>query len=162
MDCTVWPANAGYLKEVLDAAATILNMSCHNLLHVQCPLLQTQTTLPATIKHKRSLEDNLINRALDISRQITLSWLKDSNPAQDKRSATQTVYAAGHVRFATGVWKDSNAINNGIICNLPLIRVNEMIGYDPENKPGPSMRAEQMLEFKNVRPCVLFTVLSVT
>ena len=118
-------------------------------------MIQAQTNMKTLVKHRRSLEDGLITRNLDISKQVTLNWVKDTSPGQDRRCSTQNAIAvtSSHVKFGASVWKDSQLVTSGLAHNLPLIRVNEMIGYDADAKPGAAMRAEQPVAC-NLARCV--------
>ena len=92
VDATVWPAKSDYLKSALDQLCTILNMSNHNLGHIQCPVVQAQTAVQTVLKHRRLLEDNLLNRHLGLSRAVTLVFKKDAYRGTDKRQKTQACY----------------------------------------------------------------------
>ena len=63
----------------------------------------------------------------------------------DKRPLTQSCVSP----FATKVckWQESEAHQSGILQGLPLVKVSDMEGYDPENgqRPGAAARLEQNL-----------------
>ncbi|CAE7854074.1 cofG, partial [Symbiodinium necroappetens] len=103
LDCTVYPSNAKMLQTLMDMLCTVLNMSPDNMCHLQCPQHQAQTSVNAALKHRRALEDGLINRSLDLSRGVTLLFQKDATGrASDKRPGTQSCYAvfSQHCRAA--------------------------------------------------------------
>ena len=43
------------------------------------------------------------------------------------------------------LWSMSEAVASGVVDNLPLIKVADMMGYDAETRPGAAARAEQQL-----------------
>ena len=146
MDMTLWPANSPYVTAALDHLATVLNMSSNNVGHVQCPVVQAQTTVQAALKHKRSLEDHLMSRHLDLSRSLTLVYKKqETSQRNDRRQMTQAAYIVTSEHTKSGAWQQSEALQTGVISDLPLIKVVDMRGYDPDNKPGPAARTEQIL-----------------
>ena len=92
-DFTVYPSNAKMVSRVLEQLCTVLNMSAEHMGHVQCPQNSAQTQPTVALKHRRSLEDGMISRTLDLSRNVTLLFRKDGARTSDKRPGTQACYA---------------------------------------------------------------------
>ena len=156
VDTTLWPANSAYVTTALDQLQTVLNMSANNIGHVQCPVTQAQTTTQATLKHKRFLEDLMLARNLDLARTVTLIYKKqESSQRNDRRQMTQSGYAVTSEHTRLGAWISSEVLQTGIINDLPLIKVGDMRGYDPDNKPGAGARVEQILVLGRSFYCIV-------
>lgn len=147
MDCTVWPANTKYVNDCLELLRNVCSLSSRNLGHIQLPLIHASTTMQAIIKHRRKIEDGLIQGTdVELRQGVTLLFAKDSSrAASDRRPSTQnclTVFADKSCK-----WTDSEALQAGTIGPLPLLRVSEMTGYDSEtgSRPSAATRVEQML-----------------
>ena len=100
----------------------------------------------ALIKHARRLEDALLKTDLDITQKVTLLFSKDANrPGTDKRPLTQSCVSPVATKVCK--WQESEAHQSGILQGLPLVKVSDMEGYDPENgqRPGAAARLEQNL-----------------
>ena len=98
------------------------------------------------MKHSRKVEDTLWKASLDISQRVTLLFSKESTrQGSDKRALTQGCISP----FATKncKWQDSDAHQTGVLGPLPILKVSEMVGYDPDTgmRPGAAARVEQML-----------------
>lgn len=146
LDCTVWPSNATYVGNCFDAFTHVLAMSPHHGGHCQTPIMQSQTTTDAWVKHRRLLEDSLKKGGMDITVPVTLSFDKASNHANDKRPSNHGclfVTAISHQQASP--WMSSAAVSSGLIGPCQLIRVNEMQGFDPDNRFGAASRTEQCL-----------------
>lgn len=147
VDATVWPSDAQYVAECLDLVNNVCSMGQTNVGHVQVPLYHSGTTVSALLKHRRKLEDCLLKADMDITNTLTLVFAKESARATtDKRPITQQVITpyAGK----TCKWMESEALQNSVVGPLPLLRVSEMQGYDPEGgaRPGAAARLEQKLD----------------
>ena len=97
-------------------------------------------------KHSRRVEDVLWKANLDIAQRVTLLFSKESSrQGSDKRPLTQTCISP----FASKncKWQDSEAHQTGVLGPLPILRVSEMVGYDPDSgmRPGAAARMEQTL-----------------
>ena len=130
VDVTIYPANA---KLVSTALSGNLNAA-----HVQLPICHTNTTSQVVYKHRRLVEDNLMSsQKLDISQTVALHSKPDEGHASDKRGGVQTCL------FVTADQAASTWQSPQVIGPIPLIRVRDMLGYDTENRPGATARAEQ-------------------
>ena len=148
VDCVVWPSNAAHLQSCMTALHSILAMSPRNAAHLQMPVTQAQTLPQALLKHRRSLEDGLCNCNLDCTKDVALMFQKPANcGAQDKRLLVQPALLVTSATHESNSWAESSVALQNLIQDIPLIRVNEMIGYDAETgaRPGASARVEQKL-----------------
>ena len=146
IDATVWPANTQYLLDCVSLLQNVCALGPQNCGHVQNPLFHQATTMHALIKHGRRLEDALLKTDLDISQKVTLLFSKEANrPGTDKRPLTQSCVSPFSTRVCK--WQESEAHQSGVLKDLPLVKVSDMEGYDPENgqRPGAAARLEQNL-----------------
>ena len=141
LDATVFPANAKALANVAQLMSTVLAMNPkNNVAHVQLPVLQTNTNTTALVTHRRKLEDALLSARLDTSTSVVLHFAKSGDAtAADKRGGIQACLVL------TQDPKQCNWVFPQVIGPIPLVRVADMVGYDAENRPSPSARAEQNL-----------------
>ena len=119
---------------------TVLGMAGRNIAHIQLPVPQTNTTGGALVKHRRSIEDSLLSAGFDVTTTLALLFEKpvDATGA-DRRGGCQTcLVLCSDIRSTP--WTVPSAIGP-----MKLIKVNEMIGYDPDSRPGATARAEQIL-----------------
>ncbi|CAK8996456.1 unnamed protein product [Durusdinium trenchii] len=117
---------------------TVLGMAGRNIAHIQLPVPQTNTTGGALVKHRRSIEDSLLSAGFDVTTTLALLFEKpvDATGA-DRRGGCQTcLVLCSDIRSTP--WTVPSAIGP-----MKLIKVNEMIGYDPDSRPGATARAEQ-------------------
>ena len=142
VDVTVYPANAKLVGTALDSLGLLLNMAGnHNAAHVQLPICHTNTTSQVVYKHRRLVEDNLMSaQKLDISQTVALHSKPDEGHASDKRGGVQTCL------FVTADQATTSWQSPQVIGPIPLIRVRDMVGFDSENRPGATARAEQKPE----------------
>lgn len=140
VDATIFPANAVQLKNVFDVMALVLNMGPQNIAHVQMPILHTNTTTSAVLKHRRHVEDSILGKSLDMNHSLALNFAKpnDGN-SSDKRRLIQ------HCLAVVGDSKASPWTPPSVVGPVPLIRVADMLGYDADSRPGATARAEQIL-----------------
>ena len=144
VDCCVWPNNTIYVNQCIQTLQSLLTMSAKHAAHVQVPLAQAQTQAKALVKHRRYLEDALLNCSLDILSPVTLQFDKSNLPVGDKRAPWHPCL------FVTALchdspWQACAAAQTRTIGPAPLIRVVDMLGFDAEQKPGASARTEQFL-----------------
>lgn len=131
LDCTVFPANAAYLEGALQHLATVVHFGGHCVGHVQLPMHFSNATLSAWVKHSNTVQQSLLSKKVDFSNLTTLDFRKPSDAASnDKRKSSQTCFSC---------------VSDGdkSLWQLPGVKISEMIGWDSENKPGPSARIEQ-------------------
>lgn len=140
LDTTIFPANAIQLKHAIDIFGLVLNMGNQNIGHVQLPVAHTNTTSQALIKHRRHVEDSLLQKGLDVTQTVALQFSKpaDANTS-DKRRLLQSCLAVASDPKACP-WSAPSVIGPA-----PLVKVSDMIGYDADSRPGATARAEQRL-----------------
>lgn len=141
MDTTVFPSNAKALTNSIQCMSTILAMSNKHLGHVQLPIAQASANTTALISHRRKLEDGLVGCRLDTASSVVLQFAKPSDStASDRRGGIQNGYVLAQDPKAC-LWEYPQVIGP-----LSLVRVSDMLGYDPDSRPSPSARAEQKLK----------------
>ena len=141
LDATVFPSNALLLRNALNTMQTVINMvGANGIAHVQLPIQQSNTTSQAVMKHRRAIEDSFMAGGFDPSYTTVLDFARPANAtAADQRHGLQQCLALlPRVRAPT--WTAP-----GVVGALPLIRVCDMLGYDPDSRPGATARAEQKL-----------------
>ncbi|CAK9076667.1 unnamed protein product [Durusdinium trenchii] len=138
VDATVYPANAQYFNQALQSMATVLHFGGHCIAHCQLPVMQSNTTSKALLNHRRSMEDMFVNNNLDVTVPVTLHFQKPADTSNnDKRRLSQLCLA---------VSSDSEKLMWSVppvISQIPLVKVQDMRGFDDGSKPGPTARAEQ-------------------
>lgn len=144
IDLCVWPANATYFNNVMQGLQSVLASSSRHAAHIQVPAGQSQTTNKAWLRHTRTLQDALVKYNINWQSAICLSYDKSHLHANDRRDPWHECRFAFSEAHGDAAWKDCAACQTGTIGPAPLIRVNEMIGYDGENRPGPAFRTEQI------------------
>lgn len=150
LDCTVWPANMSYLNSAIQTFNAIVTMSSQNAGVVYLPVAHAATTQEAVLKHRHKLEICLAKAGLYILNVITLQFIKQGSSLQDRRKNTQqALFVVTSDHKDDGAWTKSHVWERQTIPSVPLIRVSEMVGYDPESKPGAAARVEQMLVYFN-------------
>lgn len=169
MDCCVWPANSSYLENCLQTFRSILTMSPLHAGHMQLPISQQQTANTALLKHRTRLQHFLLESKLDPTNEITLifdkSGLQSDGPganSKDKRKATHPCHLVTADCHPSNSWMSSAVPEAGTIGPCPLIRCSDMLGYDPDCRPGPAARIEQSLAcniFHSTRGCFVFNAL---
>ena len=146
LDTCVWPSNSAYVNNCLTSFSQVLAMSPMNAGHCQVPVMQKQTTTDAWIKHRRVLEDALKKSRMDVTTPIALTFDKSSNHANDKRSVNhQCLFVTSIDHQQANGWITSAAVTKGVIGPCPLVRVTDMVGFDPDNRLGAASRTEQFL-----------------
>lgn len=146
MDCVVWPSNSLYLQGCLQTFESILAMSPLHGGHVQLPVQHGQTVATALVKHRRQLEDHLMNARLDVTTPVSLTFDRASLQHQgDKRKLMHPCLFVGALAHEGIFWENSTPCTTGQIGPCRLIRVQDMIGYDADTRPGAAARLEQQL-----------------
>lgn len=124
----------------------VLTMSSTYFGWVQCPVLQSQTTLPALVKHQHILDNSLLKNSLNFGSNIGLVFTKPESTARDSRNPTQQIRGCTHSNFNNETpFSESAAVKTGLVGPLPLIKIADLIGFDDATRPGPSQRTEQQL-----------------
>lgn len=135
---------------MLDSVSLMQNVCAlgpQNVGLVQNPVFHAGTTMQALVKHSRRLEDALMKSELDITQRVTLLFQKEAaRQGSDKRPLTQV--AVSPVASKACKWSDCEVHQTGLVGPLPLVRVSDMEGYDPENglRPGAGARVERTLD----------------
>lgn len=144
VDCTVYPANAIYVNNVLDLVKTVLNLSDTNCAHIQCPAMQSQTVVTALLKHRRLIEDSLVTGGCDVTQQVSLQFDKSESRSNDSRKPVQFCLAVTSNNHVANNWKACSVFQYNRIGPVPLIRVADMVGFDADVRPGAAARTEQI------------------
>ena len=150
LDATLWPSNANYLAAAVSTACAIVNLSQDNIAHVQMPQLQSSTNAGTVLKHRRSLEDQLVNHKLDVTNAIMLRFDKGDAQRNDARKNAQVCVAATSTNYSANGLSETEAVKTSNIGPVPLIRTNQMVGYDAEDGISMSagLRVEQTLRMR--------------
>jgi hypothetical protein len=145
-DATVFPANAAYVRNSIGALASILGMGPNCCGHYQVTVFQSQTTMPAMVKHRRLIEDQLIASKMSIVNAFQLLFNKDeSTSSRDQRALSQPCIGLLHSNFPDSAWLSSRVLVEGKLGPVPLLPFNQFQGYDDITRPGASARVEQTL-----------------
>ena len=147
-DCTVFPSNATYVKQSGLALSNLLALTSSSFCHCQMPLLQSQTSIGAVVKHRRLLEDQFMRGNLNIIWQVQQLYSKPDGGGRDNRALSQPCLALVHNNFDNPEWLKSEAIIKGNIGPAPLIRFNDLLGFDETTRPSAQSRVEQILAFQ--------------
>lgn len=155
LDTCVWPSNASYVANCINSFTSLLAMSPSHGGHCQTPVMQSQTSTEAWVKHRRTLEDLLKKARMDITTPIALTFDKSSAHSNDKRSVNHACLFVSCVDHQQGnAWESSAAVAKGVIGPCALIRVSDMQGFDPDNRFGPAARTEQPFDQRLTTSCV--------
>eukprot|EP00438_Fugacium_kawagutii_P023793 Skav228140 [mRNA] locus=scaffold2683:22736:26272:- [translate_table: standard] len=146
-DCTVFPANATYVRQSGVALANILAMSPAAFCHTQFPVIQGQTSVGALVKHRRLLEDQFMRSNLNIVYNVSLLFSKPDGAGRDQRALSQQCLALVHNNYdaAECAWMQSNPVQEGKLGPVNLVRFQDFIGFDEVNRPSAQARVEQIL-----------------
>ena len=110
------------------------------------PVHHGQTVATALLKHTRHLQDSCLTAGLDITNQVSIYFDQNSQQHQgDKRRLMHPCHFLSSTSHENCFWMDSAPVQTGIIGPCRLIRVQDMIGYDQDTRPGAAARLEQML-----------------
>lgn len=141
-DATVWPANATYVRQAMNTTAALLALHGAAICHLQFPVNQSQTSSPATLKHRRILEDQAVKMNLNLDNHVVVIWERRQSA---DRGQGQICAAVFHNNYQRPEFLLCDAVQTGCIGPVPLIPANDMLGYDDASRPGPSARVEQIL-----------------
>lgn len=146
LDCTVFPANSSYLVAAAKTFATLLSMSSTMLGLVLFPVMQSQTSESALVKHRQQLENLLLKGGLSVINLIQLLFAKPDSTARDTRNRHQLALASFHSHFGAHAFQQCTPVRDGKLGPVPLLKICDFLGYDSESKPGASARIEQCLD----------------
>ena len=150
MDATVFQAHSSLLKASMSALSTICNLKPQNIGHLQLPVPHSNTTPPALTKHRRILEDHFNGAKLDTSHIVGVYVTRPADaPTSDKRQGIHPAIALCSDPKCSP-WTPPDMIGP-----IPLVRVSEMVGYDPDSRPGATARVEQSLSCNMQVLCLL-------
>lgn len=124
---------------------SVLSMSASHMGFVQQPILQTQTTQSAMIKHRHALDLAMLKSTLTLKDPVQILYVKPDSTGRDTRPYCQPAQATFHANFNNPPLAVSEAVVRGRLGPCPLLRISDLQGYDEDSKPGASARAEQML-----------------
>ena len=145
MDCTVWPKNDN-VSDCLQVLQTVCSVGASNVGFVQLPLVHSQTTQGAVVKRKRLVEDFFLKADCDFSASLTLVFSKEGLRVDTGRPSSQPCFLVTVGKC--NKWAESQAFQTGIVGPLQLAPTRDLLGYDPENRPGAAARVEQSLVCK--------------
>ena len=145
LDCTVWPADSAYLAEGLRVMGDILAMCSDNMGFVQYPVLTSQTTTSALIKHRHLLDNNMLKHNLSVHHHVQLLYSKPNSTANDARALSQPAVAVFHANFDESIFQQSTGVKHGRLGPCELLRIADFVGFDDAKRPGASARVEQRL-----------------
>lgn len=146
LDFSVWPSNATYIANALQTFNACLSMSPSAGGFVYLPVPHTAISQDVLVKHRRKIDDVLMSGGMYVLNQVCLQFVKQGSSASDKRKTAQEAkFVVASENSSEGAWTSSQVWDRSVIQSIPLIRVADMIGYDPETKPGASARVEQTL-----------------
>ena len=154
-DCTVFPSNATYVRQTGLCVSNILSLSSGAVCHLQFPVSQPQTSAAAVLKHRRILEDQFMRSNLNILLPVQLLFSKPEGSARDNRSLNQPCVAMLHNNFETSEWQKAEAVQQGKIGPVPLLKFSDFLGYDDTTRPSAQGRVEQI-------PAMTFQVESIS
>ena len=147
LDCCIWPSAAAYVTNCIETFCNVLAMTPNNVGHCQTPVHHTQTKVEAWVKHKRILEDSIHAANMDITTTISLHFDKSNMHANDKRATHHPcLFVTSDAHQQENHWSNCGVVTNGGVGPCPIIRVSDMIGFDPDNRFGPAARTEQILD----------------
>ncbi|CAK9050867.1 unnamed protein product [Durusdinium trenchii] len=146
LDCTVWPADSAYVSNALATLSSVLALSASHVGFVQMPVLQSQTSRSALLKHKHLLENSLYKHSLTTHHTVQILYTKPPEAtSRDQRGLSQLALAVFHEHFeGSSFASESRAVREGKLGPNPLIPYSQFMGYDNDTvKPGASARVEQ-------------------
>ncbi len=144
LDATVWSQTNEYYLDRLSMINNVCAMGPTNIGHIQLPVVHSQTSIGAVLKHQRPLEDALLAADMDFSQTMTLLFSKEqARSGSDRRPTSQACRIVTSSK--QNKWLAGEKLQSGFMGDLPLIPVSQMVGYDPDARPSASARAEQIL-----------------
>ncbi len=120
LDCTVFPANATYLAAALKVFTTLMSMSSTMIGLVMLPVLQSQTSESAVVKHRQQLDNALLKARLSVTNVIQLLYSKPDSTAKDGRSLFQLSLATFHGHFTEHFFERCTPVREGKLGPTPL------------------------------------------
>lgn len=148
LDCSVWPSNLTYLSSAIQTFNACLSMSPSAGGFVYLPVPHSAISQEVLVKHRRKLEDGLMNGGMYVLNGVALQFVKQGSSQSDRRKTSQSaLLVVASDNSSTGIWTTSHVWDRLLIQGIPLIRVSDMVGYDPESRPGAGARVEQILVF---------------
>ena len=103
---------------------------------------QQQTSVTALLKHRSHLLHFMVNSQLDPTCELALIFDKAAcQHSGDKRKMVHPChFVTSNAHGGQNSWFSSSVSDSGSIGPCPLIRVSEMVGYDPDSRPGAAAR----------------------
>lgn len=133
-------ANSSSIKVAMQTMCTMLSLGACNFGHVQYPIPHSNTSSEALIKHKRIIEDLFNAAGFSITTTLALHVTRPNDARQsDQRECIHTCLCLS-TDFKASLWTAPVFVGP-----VPLIKVADMIGYDPDNRPSATFRVEQTL-----------------
>ena len=130
-DATVWSQTNEYYLDRLMMVNNVCAMGPTNIGHLQLPVVHSQTTMGAVVKHQRPLQDALLAADMEFSQSMTLYYFKENaRSGSDKRPTPQMCHIVSSSK--QNKWFMSEALQAGHLRDFPLIPVSQMAGYDPD------------------------------
>ena len=130
--------------------ASLIASSSGSLGHVQLPMSHRAMAPSTATKNRRTVEDLLLKQKLSVDNHLVLLFDRPAEGnSSDRRSLVQCCLMTPSGASSASVWQNSQAMQDGRIGPLPLIRVADMVGFDETNRPSPSARIEQLLVQKS-------------
>ena len=77
-DATVWSQTNEYYLDRLMMVNNVCAMGPTNIGHLQLPVVHSQTTMGAVVKHQRPLQDALLAADMEFSQSMTLYYSKEN------------------------------------------------------------------------------------
>lgn len=123
---------------------------------------QQQTSVTALLKHRSHLLHFMVNSQLDPTCELALIFDKAAcQHSGDKRKMVHPChFVTSNAHGGQNSWFSSSVSDSGSIGPCPLIRVSEMVGYDPDSRPGAAARVEQTHGFISDMLLILWVLMS--
>ena len=97
------------------------------------------------VKHRRLLEDLFFKNNLNIVNGVQLLFTKPEVGGRDNRALAQPCLALMHNNFDSPDWMKSDAVKEGKVGPVPLLKFGDFLGFDETTRPSASARVEQTL-----------------
>lgn len=123
----------------------ILAMASDNMGFVQYPVLTSQTSTGALIKHRHMLDNVMLKHNLTVHHHVQVLYTKPNSTANDNRALSQPAVGVFHANFDESRFHQSAGVKHGNIGPCELLRIADFEGYDDTRRPGASARVEQRL-----------------
>lgn len=109
------------------------------------PQIQSSTTPPIVLKHRRALEDQLIGQKLDVGSTVMLVFDQKESHKSDARKGAQVCVAAFSTNYTGNGFSECEAVKTSMVGPVPLIKVSQMLGQEEETNLSAGLRTEQKL-----------------